>query len=211
MRKWIGIILIGCMLLGAAAAEDIGRSYRSFTALYAENIVFINENTGRHLLPHTASREYDSQSRRLYRFSGGALDAVLYLDDYDEQIASCQITLTAPTNMRYGDSTYNDFTTAGYHSYALIMAMSTAETAQERYALVTQINEGLAANSGSFQLQTGDYRVTCTRTDTQAVILFENELLLPRETIVPHEEEDAENPAEPDGSDVEDEEDAFLG
>lgn len=211
MRKWMGLMLTLCLLLSAAAAEDIGQSYRSFTALYAENIVFINENTGRHLLPHTAAREYDSQSRRLYRISGGALDAVIYLDDYDEQIASCQITLTAPANMRYGDSTYNDFTTAGYHSYALIMSMSAAETAQERYALVTQINEGLAANGGAFQTQVGDYRVTCTSADAQAVILFENELLLPHEALTPDEEDEGKPEEDGSDSDAEAEEDAFLG
>ena len=189
MRKLMGLILALAMLLGVAGAEDFGRSYREFNALYAENIVFINSNTGRHLLPHTPVREYDSQSRRLYRISGGALNTVIYLDDLDQQIASCQITLTAPANMRYGDATYNNFTTAGYHSYAILMAMDPGATAAERYQLVEKINQGLAANGGSFETQVGDYRVTCTSQNGVAVMLFENELLMPHEAITPGEDD----------------------
>jgi len=208
MRKLMAVLLLICVLTGAAAAENFGQSYRHFNALYAENIVFINENTGRHLLPHTPVREYDSQSRRLYRISGGALDTVIYLDEMDEQIASCQITLTAPANMRYGDATYNNFTTAGYHSYALIMAMDQSATAYERYALVTMINEGLAANGGTFETQVGDYRLTCTNLNGVAVMRFENELLLPHEAITPG---DDDVPEEEGGEENTEDEDEFLG
>ena len=203
----MGLILALILLTGLANAEDFGRSYREFNALYAENIVFINENTGRHLLPHTPVREYDSQSRRLYRISGGALNTVIYLDELDQQIASCQITLTAPANMRYGDATYNNFTTAGYHSYALIMAMDQSATAYERYALVTMINEGLAANGGTFETQVGDYRLTCTYLIGVAVMRFDNVLLLPHEAITP----DDDVPEEEGGEENTEDEDEFLG
>ena len=39
MRKLMGWILALVMLWGMAGAEDFGRSYREFNALYAENIV----------------------------------------------------------------------------------------------------------------------------------------------------------------------------
>lgn len=206
MRKLMGLILALILLTGLANAEDFGRSYREFNALYAENIVFINENTGRHLLPHTPVREYDSQSRRLYRISGGALNTVIYLDELDQQIASCQITLTAPANMRYGDATYNNFTTAGYHSYAILMAMDPGATAAQRYQLVERINQGLLANEGSFETQVGDYRVTCESFEGVAVMLFENELLMPKPTPEPEIEEIPE-----EGEEGGEEEDEFLG
>lgn len=213
MRKLMSMILACCLLAGMACAEDFGRSYREFNALYAENIVFINENTGRHLLPHTPVREYDAQSRRLYHITGGALDTVIYLDDLDQQIASCQITLTAPANMRYGDATYNNFTTAGYHSYAIIMAMDMGATAAERYALVTRINEGLAAGGGAYETQVGDYTLTCTSADGVAVMLFENALLIPHEALTPGDD-DVEVPEDGEEGETDEsteDEDEFLG
>lgn len=202
MRKLICILL--CLLLcPLAQAEDFGQSYKAFVASYAENIIFINDNTGRHLLPHTPSRDYDTQGKRLYRIQNGALNVEIRLDDLDEQIASCQITLTAPSNMRYGDAAHNNFSISGYHSYALLMSIVKAETAYERYALVTQVNEGLAAGGGACQLQVGDYQLTCTSQNGSAVLLFENALLLSTEEPILPAEDDA--PAE------ENDEESFVG
>lgn len=204
MRKLLCVLMLLC-LLSTAAAEDFGRTYKSFEACYAENIVFINENTGRHLLPHTPTRDYDSKGNRLYRIQSGALSVEIHLDDLAEQIASCQIMLTAPENLKYGTSQHHDFNTAGYHSYALIMAMDMSATPYERYALVNRINEGLAASGADpFQTQVGDYRLTCTSLNGVATMLFENELLMESEPLPPIEDE--EIPEEETS-----EEDAFLG
>ena len=190
MRKLLILLLLVCTLASAAAADDFGRTYKSFEAFYAENIVFINENTGRHLLPHTPVRDYDSQGNRMYRIESGALSVEIHLDDLAEMIASCRITLTAPENLKYGTSQHHDFNTAGYHSYALIMAMDASATPYERYALVNRINEGLAASGAEpFETQVGDYRLTCTSMNGSATMLFENELFMETEPITPAEDD----------------------
>ncbi len=178
MRKLIAMLLLLCALTGAAAADDFGQNYDLFQALYAENVSFINENTGRHLLPHSLTATFDAEGRRIYVIASGALYTEIYLDDLASQIASCRITLQAPENMSYGDSRHADFTVSGYHSYALIMAMHGAGTAAERYRLVEEINAGLAANGGTYETQVGDYRLTCTSEGGAATMLFENELLM---------------------------------
>lgn len=178
MRKLIAMILLLCALTGAAAADDFGQNYDLFQDLYAENVDFINDNTGRHLLPLTFTGEFDEEGERIYVLSSGALHVQIKLDDLASQIAYCRITLTAPQGMTYGDSLHNDFTTSGYHSYALLMAMSSAATAYERYALVEEVNNGLAANAGVYETQVGDYVLSCTSQDGVAVMLFENQLLM---------------------------------
>lgn len=204
MRKLLCILTLLCMLAGMASADDFGRSYQDFEKLYADNILFINANTGRHLLPHSFSRDYDSNGKRLYRIQSGALDVEIHLDDMAQQIASCRITLTAPANMQYNSSKHHDFATSGYHSYALMMAMAEGASAYDRYALVTEVNAALAASpDGLYETHVGDYRLSCTRTDSAATLLFENQLLMQTDPIVPDAEDGEEEP--------ESEEDAFLG
>ena len=178
MCKLLALILLLCAFTGAAAADDFGQSYDRFQTLYAENVAFINQNTGRHLLPLNLTGTFNSEGERIYVLISGALDVEIQLDDLAQQIAYCRITLTAPAGMSYGDSQYNDFTASGYHSYALLMAMSKASTAYERYALVEEVNGGLSAHAGAYETQVGDYALTCTSHNGTAVMLFENELLM---------------------------------
>lgn len=178
MRRILACILLLCALTGAAAADDFGQSYERFQTLYAENVTFINENTGRHLLPLDFEAAFDGEGERIYVLASGALSAQVKLDDLASQIASCLVTLTAPEGMTYGDSLHNDFTTSGYHSYALLMAMHGSPDAAQRYALVEAVNSGLAANGGAYETQVGDYRLTCRSENGVATMLFENELLL---------------------------------
>lgn len=178
MRKLFALVLLLCALTGAAGADDFGQSYDLFQTLYAENVKFINDNTGRHLLPLTFNGTFDEAGERILELTSGALYAQIKLDDLAQQIAYCQITLTAPAGMAYGDSLHSDFTTSGYHSYALLMAMSEAENPFDRYALVEEVNNGLAASAGAYETQVGDYVLTCTSQDGVASMLFENELLM---------------------------------
>lgn len=178
MRKLLALVLLLCALAGAAAADDFGQSYIDFQTLYSENIHFINENTGRFLLPLDFSGEFDSEGDRIYVISSGALYVEVKLDDLAEQIAYCNISLTAPAGMTYGDSKHNDFTVSGYHSYALLMAMSKAGTAVERYQLVEEVNAGIAENAGVYETQVGDYRLKCLSANGTATMRFENELLM---------------------------------
>lgn len=178
MRKLLALLLLLCAFAGAAAADDFGQSYVEFQSLYAENISFINNNTGRFLLPLDFSGEFDDEGERIYIISSGALNAEIKLDDLAEQIAYCQISLTAPAGMSYGDAQHSDFVISGYHSYALLMAMSKADTALERYRLVEEVNAGIAENGGLYETQVGDYRLKCLSANGTATMRFENELLM---------------------------------
>ena len=189
MRKLLVLVLLLCALVGAAAADDFGQSYIDFQTLYTENIHFINENTGRFLLPLDFSGEFDSEGDRIYVINSGALSVEVKLDDLAEQIAYCYISLTAPAGMSYGDNKYNDFTVSGYHSYALLMAMSKADNALERYKLVEEVNAGIAENAGLYETQVGDYRLKCLSANGTATMRFENELLMGNGLFETEEEE----------------------
>ena len=205
MRKLLCTLLL-CAVAFTALADDFGQSYDAFEASYAENIVFINENTGRMLLPHTLERDYDSRGKRMYRIARGALAMEMHMDESGERIARCLITLTAPEHMSYGDLTHTDFATSGYHSYALLMAMDQAATPYERYSTVERVNWGIKQHGGTFETEVGDYRLTCSSQNGMATLLFENALLLSS-----IEEEPPAEEAVPDEEVPEEEEDEFLG
>ena len=171
-------VLLALSLCMSASAAGIGITYDEFVDLYTENVLFINANTGRHLLPHTLQRDYDADAKRFYRVQSGALSMEMHMEESGTQIASCTIVLTAPEGMSYGDARYNDFTTSGYHSYAMLMALSPASTPVERYALVEEVNTGLAQNAGSYETYAGDYRLTCTSAGSSVTLKMENELYI---------------------------------
>jgi len=188
---WITLMLTLSVCLSASAA-GIGLTYDEFMDLYTQNVLFINANTGRHLLPHTPQRDYDSNAKRFYRVQAGALAMEIHMDESGTQVASCTITLTAPSGMSHGDVLYQDFTTAGYHSYAMLMALSPAASPAERYALVEEVNSGIAQGGGSYQTYAGDYRLTCTNADGAVTLLAENELFI--RTFIEEETGEADQP-----------------
>ena len=203
--KAILVTLLLLSVLGTAGAVGVGVNLDDFETLYADGVQFINQNTGRHLLPHTLTRDYDAEGNRMYRLDKGALHMEMYLQEMTGQISRLVITLTAPAHMSYGDAEYYDFSVAGYHSYALMMAMSPEETSAGRYSLVDMVNWGIKQYGGSYDLQVGDYRLSCVSQNNVATMIFENEHLLPKSTPVPAVPESA--PEETDGGS----EDEFLG
>ena len=76
---------------------------------------------------------------------GDVLRVTIRLDQSNKVIETCEIVLTAPPGMSYGTSEYNDFTTSGYHSYALLMAMHTA--ADPAVLLLDEITANLDAET----------------------------------------------------------------
>ena len=151
MKKGFAFLLAAVLLLASACAEGIGQTYKAFEASYAENVVFINANTGRMLLPHTLQRDYDDHGKRMYRINRGGLAVEMHMDESGERIARLIVSLTAPDNMQYGDTIYSDFATAGYHSYAILMAMDSAQQPADRYSVVERVNQGIKQNGGVFE------------------------------------------------------------
>lgn len=208
MRK----LLIFCCLLAslaclsrASAATISGRGYEDFEASYADNLTFINENTGRHLLPLVLAKGDANADggHRMYELLGDVLRVSIRLDQSNKVIEKCEIVLTAPPGMSYGTSEYNDFTTSGYHSYALLMAMHTAADPAVRYGLVTAVNDGLLAGEGAYATQVGVYTLNCMRADNMATLTFENTLAVTPEPEVTPDGADAA--PEDEGNNEEDE------
>jgi len=130
------------------------------------------------------------------------------MDESGERIASLTVILTAPSHMSYGDTTYTDFATAGYHSYAILMAMDPSKQPVERYSVVERLNWGVKHTGGLFETEVGDYSVLCRSENGVAAISFTCGMLTPKTA-----EEEAPNAPEIDISDSEDsdEENALAG
>lgn len=189
MRKWL--ILFFCLMLlpvSAANAEAVsGLRYEDFLANYAENLDFINDNANRHLLPLIPAKRDAGwgDGRMYYELPGDVLSLTLRTDVTGEVIEQCTITLTAPADMSYGSTVHRDFTTSGYQSYGLLMAMSPAETAYDRYQLVVEVENGLSSGGGVFYKQIGVYSLDAASLDGTVVMNFTNSTAKPTPTPVP--------------------------
>ncbi|MDD3334359.1 MAG: hypothetical protein PHI98_02470 [Eubacteriales bacterium] len=204
MKKQLSVGLILLLLLGSSVALGAtlsGISYNSFLASYEENITFINENTGRHLLPLgiTKRDSGEGDGRTVYEITGEVLSLTVRTDPTGGIVEMCQMVLTAPAGMEIGNAAYNDFTTSGYHSYALLMAMDVASTPAERYALVQKVEEGLKQSEGSFTTQIGLYALVCTNTSGTVTLSFENSAVVAPESTA--ESIESETPAPDENTD----------
>ena len=178
-------------------------SVGTFEELYADNVVFINKHEGRYLLPHTLERDYDANAKRLYRVNRGALSMEMHMADDNETIASCTLILTAPMGLTLGTVVYNDFATAGYHCYAMLMAFHPGAAPEDRLSIVDEVNWGLKQYGGTYQTHVGDYTVSSKTENNVATIIISNELLMPASTPAPAETPDDapdEGNTEDDGS-----------
>ncbi len=190
MRKWILMMTVLLMLTAATScAETVtGLTYDRFMETYAENLDFINDNANRHLLPLIPAKRDAGwgDGREYHEIFGDVLSLVIRTEPISEIIESCQITLTAPADMAYGSPVHRDFTTSGYQSYAMLMAMDPGATAYERYQLVTDVEAGLAGGA-VFQKQIGVYVLDAASLDGTVTLLFSNTTALPTPSPVPTE------------------------
>ena len=179
-KRSVALSLLSLSLFGilggeATASPYTGQSYDTFYRYYKENISFINDNDNRHLLPLALAKSVDplENTRILYYLIGDTLHAEIFTGEDGSTIISCCITLTAPIDMEYGGAVYNDFAISGYQSYALLMAMHSDADPVRRYALVTDVVEGMAKGDGQYQRQLGIYTLSCVRVDNVAELRFQ--------------------------------------
>lgn len=188
MRKWLILLLTLMMLTVCTAhAETVtGLFYDDFLSKYAENLDFINDNAGRHLLPLIpAKRDAGWNDGRLYyEIFGDVLTLTIRTDSTGKVIEYCSISLTAPADMSYGSTIHRDFTTSGYQSYGMLMAMAAGQTAYDRYSLVTEVESGLAA-SGVFYKQIGVYQLEAVSLDGTVIMTFTNSTAMPTPSPAP--------------------------
>ena len=213
MRKFLVFAILTaflCAVCGIAPAQEVsGRFYDTFIADYAQNIDFINYNTGRRLLPLLFT-EKNGVDGRTYSVSNELLTVTVETDISGELVQRCQIVLTAPTGMEPGSMLEYDYFTAGYHSYALLMAMHSGETAYERYDLKLQVEQAMAQGP-EHTLTCGAYTLHCLRADRTMTLLFEHrDFITPDETPAPALPDDGGEPLPPDADD-EDEDDSYIG
>ncbi|MCE5343838.1 MAG: hypothetical protein LLF96_09720 [Eubacteriales bacterium] len=175
MKRILIPLLVLLLLMPACAFALTGQSYAVFDSYYQEDVAFINKNDNRYLLPMVLSRSSGNgdDGRSYYELIGDVLTVTVTVD-ITGVIEACEIRLTAPANMTYGDSVYNDFAISGYHSYAYLMAMDAGTDPAVRYALVTDVVEGLKNNDGVYTRQLGVYTLACTRSGDAAVLSFTN-------------------------------------
>ncbi|MBE5800874.1 MAG: hypothetical protein E7319_01130 [Clostridiales bacterium] len=204
MRRLSILILVLCLLCSCALGEETisGVRYKDYLTRYAENIDLINNSAGRHLLPLVPATRSSAErdGRKYHEIFGDVLSLTIRTDPTGEIIELCTITITAPADMAYGSATHRDFTTSGYQSYAMLMAMDTASHAHERYQLVEDVEAGLANGNGTYLRQLGVYRLTCTSENRTVTMQFHNTLVEPTPTPAPEETPvtEAEATPEPD-------------
>ncbi len=180
MKRILALLLVFVLMQSCAAAQELtGQRYSTFVEYYSQNITFLNDNTGRHMLPLViaSSQSDERDGRMIYQIFGDVLSLWIQTDTSGEIIEMCEITLTAPSGMTYGDATYADFQVSGFHNYALLMAMHTGTDAYDRYELVTAVEEGLL-ESDYFSKQVGVYALDCTRLNNSVVLAFVNSGLM---------------------------------
>lgn len=179
------ILILTALLIAffsvAYADALTGQQISTFETYYAQNITFINENDNHLLLPQIISKRKSDKrdGKYFYEITGDVLSLTIRTDTSGQTIEYCEITLTAPEGMEPGSAVYNDFTNAGYHSYAMLMAMHTSPDVLTRYGLVDAVVKGMAAGEGFFESQMGVYNLRCVRQEGVATLLFENKGLAP--------------------------------
>ena len=175
MKRITAVLLALILLLPACAFALTGQTYATFSDNYKTDITFINDNTNRHLLPMVLSQRSSQQNDGLvyYDLVGEVLNVLVVVDNTDV-IEECEIRLTQPVNMTYGDAVHKEFEISGYHSYALLMAMDSHSEHADRYALVTDVETNIKAGTMPYTRQLGAYTLTCTRVDNTMVLNFRN-------------------------------------
>lgn len=194
------IVLILGLCNTAIGATISGQAYETFATYYTENVTFINDNTGRHLLPLTisSSKSEDGDGRMYYRIFGDVLSMEVRTDTTGKIIEMCQIIVTAPSGMELNNAVYNDFAISGYHSYALLMAMDASGDPAQRYALVPLVEQGLAQAEGSYSVQIGVYLLTCTSQNGTVTITFEHALAASDDTSGEPSDDTSDEPSDED-------------
>lgn len=197
-RRLFFAALLILLWLPVGALALTGQNISTFLTYYKEDVSFINSNTGRHLLPvELDTLDLNDNGREQYQSYSDALHVTISADAAGI-IESCEIRLLLPEGMVYGNSLHRDFITAGYHSYAFIMAMHVAADPSSRYLLVEEISKALDDNFGFYERQLGAYTITCTRViDDGAVFTFSNNGLSPFDT-GPSDEKQIQEPIEED-------------
>ncbi len=200
IKRMLCLLLALMLLIPCAAGESVtGLSYDDFTRLYADNLDFINDNAGRHLLPLIpANRDAEwNDGREYYEIYGDVLTLCIRTDPGGDIIESCVITLTAPADMSYGSSVYRDFTTSGYQSYGLLMAMAAGETAYDRYQLVTDVESGLISGGGVYYRLIGVYQLEAVSQNNTVTMTFTNTTAQPTPSPEPSPSPTPDPDAEP--------------
>jgi hypothetical protein len=176
-RMWKRIAAWSLLLwwLPAGALALTGQSVSTFETYYKDDITYLNDASGRHMLPKDLTAlDLGDNGRTQYSYSDNVLQVTVAADAAGI-IESCEIRLLYPEGAAEGNSLYLDFVTANYHSLAFLMAMHVSSEVSSRFLLVQEIATAMEQNSGTYDRQLGSYSVSCIKvTGEGAVFTFTN-------------------------------------
>ena len=201
-------------LLPACASALTGQSISVFETYYREDINYINNAVGRHLLPKDlAVLDLQDNGRTQYYYYDDALH-ITVTTDREGIIETCEIRLLYPEGAAPGNSLELDYYTASYHSLAYIMAMHMSTEVSGRFLLVEEIRSALEKNHGAYERSLGSYAISCVSVNGEgAVFTFTNNGLTPSQAVETTEETDGEaaDPQQEPPAVIEEDEGANLG
>jgi len=210
MKRVYGRLIAWALLLcwlPAGALALTGQSVSTLQTYYKEDITYLNDLTGRHLLPKDLTElNLNDNGRTQYSYYDSVLQVTIAADATGI-IESCEIRLLYPEGAAEGNSLYLDYATASYHSLAFIMAMHVSSEVSSRFLLVQEIASAMEENNGTYDRQLGSYSVSCIKVVGEgAVFTFTNNGLKTtqtEETAEPADGGEQDVPVENDTTDVE--------
>ncbi len=182
---------LALLLLPATALALTGQSISAYQTYYKENVTYLNDIAGRHMLPKDLSvLELDEGGRTQYAYTDSILQVTLTADEAGI-IETCEIRLLYPEGAVEGNSLYMDYVAASYQSIAFLMAMHVSAEASGRFLLADEIKTEMAKNNGAYDRQLGSYSISCVKVVGQgAVFTFTNNGLAPAQTQAPADGEE---------------------
>ncbi len=185
IRRILAAVLL-LILIPVSAPALTGQNISIFETYYKEDVTYINNTIGRHLLPKDLIElDLDDTGHMQYFYYDNELQVTVVADE-EGIIESCEIRLLYPEGAVQGNSLYMDFVTASYHSLAYIMAMHISAEVSSRFLLADEIAKELEKNLGAYKRQLGAYSISCVKVVGEgAVFTFTNNGLAAQTTAEP--------------------------
>jgi hypothetical protein len=167
------VLALALLPFACADADASGQLYETFVSYYDDDLTLINDQENLYLLPLVLSKSNSGKDDGIvyYDVNGDVLSVTVTVN-ISGYVEECDIRLTVPSGISYGDSEYTDYISQNYHCLAFQMAMDTNAEAADRYPLIAAIRDGLSEGGGVYECGWDDYTVNCTLADGTVETIF---------------------------------------